>query len=119
LRELLFQFSAGFAIVARARSRLRPGRTKPTNAGLALRPLARQDHLVGPSQGSRPPVLTEPHNELATPNHSITSSARASSDGGTSRPSALAVLRLIAYSNLVGACTGRSAALAPRRMRST
>ena len=34
--------------------------------------------------------------------HSITSSARASSDGGTSRPSALAVLRLITSSNFVG-----------------
>ena len=34
--------------------------------------------------------------------HSITSSARASSDGGISRPSALAVLRLITSSNLVG-----------------
>jgi hypothetical protein len=41
--------------------------------------------------------------------HSITSSARASSVGGTSRPSALAVLRLITSSNFVGACTGRSA----------
>ena len=35
--------------------------------------------------------------------HSITSSARASSVGGTSRPSALAVLRLITNSYLVGA----------------
>ena len=34
--------------------------------------------------------------------HSITSSARASSVGGTSRPSALAVLRLMTSSNLVG-----------------
>src|SRR5256885_3183364 len=33
--------------------------------------------------------------------HSITSSARASSVGNTSRPSALAVLRLITKSNLV------------------
>src|SRR5207245_7064447 len=41
--------------------------------------------------------------------HSITSSARASSVGGTSRPSALAALRLITSSYLVGACTGRSA----------
>ena len=40
--------------------------------------------------------------ELA-PSHSITSSARASSVGGTSRPSALAVLRLITSSYLVGA----------------
>src|SRR5215471_11418895 len=42
--------------------------------------------------------------------HSITSSARASNVGGTSRPSALAVLRLITSSYLVGSCTGRSAA---------
>ena len=51
--------------------------------------------------------------------HSITSSARASSDGGTSRPSDLAVLRLITSSYLVGACTGRSAGFSPLRMRST
>jgi hypothetical protein len=50
--------------------------------------------------------------------HSITSSARTSSDGGTSSPSALAVFRLRAVSYLVGACTGSSAGLAPRRMRS-
>src|SRR5438105_12074098 len=35
--------------------------------------------------------------------------ARASTVGGTSRPSALAVLRLIASSYFTGACTGRSA----------
>src|SRR5689334_17409585 len=43
------------------------------------------------------------------PFHSITSSARASHVGGRSRPSALAVLRLMARSYLVGACTGSSA----------
>src|SRR6476620_11625517 len=41
--------------------------------------------------------------------HSITSSAVASSVVGIARPSALAVLRLITSSYLVGACTGRSA----------
>src|SRR5262249_39125788 len=41
--------------------------------------------------------------------HSITSSARASRLSGTVRPSAFAVLRLVASSYLVGACTGRSA----------
>src|SRR5438105_2416823 len=51
--------------------------------------------------------------------HSITSSARASTVAGTSRPSALAVLRLITSSYLVGACTGRSAGFSPLRMRST
>jgi hypothetical protein len=51
--------------------------------------------------------------------YSITSSARTSTVAGTSRPSALAVLRLMTSSYLVGACTGRSAGFSPLRMRST
>src|SRR3954447_26447459 len=49
--------------------------------------------------------------------HSITSSARASSDGGTVRPSILAVSTLMTSSNLVACTTGRSATLAPLRIR--
>jgi hypothetical protein len=48
--------------------------------------------------------------------YSITSSARVSSEGGTSRPSVFAVLRLITNSNLVGCSTGRSVGLAPLRI---
>jgi putative ABC transport system substrate-binding protein len=48
--------------------------------------------------------------------YSITSSARVSSECGTSRPSVFAVLRLITNSNLVGCSTGRSAGLAPLRI---
>src|SRR5262249_47551823 len=62
---------------------------------------------------------TEQRDELAPPDHSITSAAVASSVGGTSRPSALAVLRLMAVSNLVGACTGKSAGFSPLRIRLT
>jgi hypothetical protein len=51
--------------------------------------------------------------------YSITSSASASIVGGRSRPRAFAVLRLITNSNLVGCSTGRSAGLAPLRIRST
>src|SRR5262249_7507703 len=51
--------------------------------------------------------------------HSITSSARARSVGGTVRPSAFAVLRLSTKSYLIGACTGRAVGLSPLRMRST
>ena len=51
------------------------------------------------------------------PFHSITWSARASSIGGTSMPSAFAVFRLITNSNLVDCTTGRSAGLAPLRIR--
>jgi hypothetical protein len=49
--------------------------------------------------------------------YSITLSAIASSVGGTSRPRALAVLRLMRSSYLAGACTGRSAGFSPFRMR--
>ena len=51
--------------------------------------------------------------------YSITSSAATSNPGGTVTPSAFAVLRLRTVSNLVAACTGSSAGLSPRRMRST
>src|SRR5215204_2873807 len=51
--------------------------------------------------------------------HSITSSARARSVGGMVRPRALAVLRLMTSSNLVGCSIGRSAGLAPLRILST
>src|SRR5262249_36369530 len=61
---------------------------------------------------------TEQRDEVALV-HSITSSARASTVAGTSRPSAFAVFRLITSSYLVGACTGRSAGFSPFKMRST
>src|SRR5262249_39375937 len=48
----------------------------------------------------------EQRDERAPP-HSITSSARASRLGGTSKPSALAVLRLITSSNRLGRSIGR------------
>jgi hypothetical protein len=54
----------------------------------------------------------------ATDCYSITSSALASRVGGTLSASALAVLRLITSSNLVGSCTGKSAGFSPLRMRS-
>jgi hypothetical protein len=43
--------------------------------------------------------------------YSMTSSARARIDGGTARPSALAVLRLTTSLKTVGCWTGRSAGL--------
>ena len=46
----------------------------------------------------------------------ITSSARASRAGGTSRPSVLAVLRLITSSNFVGCSTGRFSVFSPLRI---
>ena len=64
--------------------------------------------------GSR---TTEQRYELAPSHHSITSSARASSVGGISRPRALAVCMLMMSSNLVALITGKSAGLSPLRAR--
>src|SRR5262249_19556361 len=50
-------------------------------------------------------------------NHSITSSASASSLSGIVRPSVFAVFRLMTNSNLVACITGRSAGFSPLRMR--
>jgi hypothetical protein len=66
--------------------------------------------------GERCPA--EKRDELPAP-HSMTSSARSTSRGGTSRPSAFAVLRLITSSNFSGWMTGRSAGFSPFRMRPT
>jgi hypothetical protein len=62
------------------------------------------------------PICAKRRHRLA---YSITSSAWESSVGGTLRPSALAVLRLIASSNLVGCSTGKSAGFAPFSILST
>src|SRR5262249_26231007 len=64
----------------------------------------------------RPRRTAEQRYELAA-FHSITSSARASSAGGTSRPSVLAVLRLMTIQNCVGNMIGSSAGFAPLRIR--
>ena len=69
------------------------------------------DEIRKPRAGLRCPLCAN------SGHHSITSSARASTDGGTVSPSALAVLRLMTVSNLVGAGTGRSAGFSPLRMR--
>src|SRR5262245_61639944 len=57
----------------------------------------------------------EKRDELA-PLHSITSSARAMSAGGTVMPSILAVSWLMTISNFVDCTTGSSAGLAPLRI---
>jgi hypothetical protein len=56
---------------------------------------------------------------LAAVPHSMTWSARPSTDGGIVRPSAFAVLRLMTSSNFVGCSTGNSPGFAPLRILST
>ena len=85
---------------------------------------ARPGKLVRGTQGNKPSSV--PRRVSRAPQHiryrrrySNTASARASSDGGKLSPSALAVLRLMTSSYLVGACTGNSAGFSPRRIRLT
>src|SRR5262245_46523254 len=116
LSQSLFRLAVDRPNAVNISFRLRRLRTKTGNAFSALRPLARQVHLVGKLS---PGNLTEQHDELAPLDHSITSSARARSDGGTLRPSALAVVRLMVKSNVVGCSTGMSAGLVPCKTLST
>src|SRR5262249_27955315 len=90
--------------------------------GAVSRPTAdkaddRQCRLLRPRR-ERPRRRGAEQRDERAPPHSITSSARASMIGGISRPIALAVLTLITSVNLVGRSIGKSAALAPLRMRS-
>src|SRR5262249_9188881 len=89
------------------------GSRKNSDAGLPnrwsriLRPCRERpaDQRAAEQRDQRPPL------------HSITSSARAMSIRGTSRPSALAVLKFMANKNFVGCKTGSSPGLAPWRIR--
>jgi len=77
------------------------------------------------SPSSRTSLLARPVPTAAVngcskqPHYSITSSARESSAGGTVRPIAFAVLRLMTRSNIVGCSMGRSAGCAPFKILST
>jgi hypothetical protein len=87
---------------------------------LSLRLMLRSLVLrITPDDGapSMPMTCSSRIGPLWLPRHSITSSAWASSVGGISSPMRLAVLRLITNSNFVDWITGRSAGLAPLRMR--
>jgi hypothetical protein len=76
-------------------------------------------HSIASSAMARCRRTAEQRDEFAAPDHSITSSARARSDSGMVSPSALAVVRLITSSNLVGCSTGKSPGFAPRKILST
>jgi hypothetical protein len=75
------------------------------------------DHWLLRARRKRPSGgrAAEQRDELA-PLHSITSSARASINGGTLRPSFFAVVRLITNSNFVACSIGKSPALVPVRI---
>ena len=73
-----------------------------------------------PTGVTRPPPANSRQNaqrQIAA--YSITSSARASSGGGTLSPSALAAAKLITRSNLVGCSTVISPGFVPRKILST
>src|SRR5262245_5248362 len=92
-----------------------------TTESIRRRTVEESDHrerLLLRARRDRPRRRTTEQRDESAALHSITSSARASNIGGTVRSSALAVLKLITSSYLVGTCTGRSAVFSPLRMRS-
>ena len=88
---------------------LPPGRPRPLRPGNDRIVVAAQ--YVAKSQ-------TRTHAPQQSAFYSITSSARASSDGGMVKPSAFAVFRLITNWNLVGRSTGSSDGFSPFRILS-
>ena len=99
-------------------SRRRAGCVSMTSNTLSPKDQSNPLPLLRPRRKRPRGYAAEQRDDLA-PSHSITSSAMASNDAGTVRPSVFAVLRLITSTNLVGSWTGRSAGLAPLRIRST
>src|SRR6185503_20115171 len=77
----------------------------------------RRLRLCGERHGEE--AASERANERSPVYHSMTWSARWSSDGGIVRPRAFAVLRLMTSSKLLGCSTGTSQGLAPFRILST
>ena len=95
--------------------------SRPRASVVPRKPIRRRGPAL--SAARAPPAATdgraaEQGDEIAPP-HSIASSANANSFGGKSRPSVLAVLRLMTSSNFVGCTTGKSAGFAPLRTRPT
>ena len=84
---------------------------------------ANTGNAVAYGRGSYGPLPDSMHcskrRASATTIYSITSSAMAMSEGGTVRPSMRAVEALMTSSNLLDCTTGKSAGLAPLRMRPT
>src|SRR5262249_42523074 len=100
-------------------------RNKPVGARGGRCAVKKPDHRRGLLRARNPrrrraaePCAAQTRNELA-PSHSITLSARRRNVSGMVSPIALAALRLMTSSNLIGNWTGNSFTLAPRSNRST
>src|SRR5215471_211802 len=108
------------ATLAKARPERRHRSGKFRCRVAAKDPDDRDGSLLRPRRKPPSRRAAEKDDEIAPPDrHSITSSARSRKASGIIKPMALAVLRLMTRSNLVGNWTGSSATLVPRRMRST
>src|ERR1035437_5297801 len=102
------------AIAKRLRARVVPWRPSSQHADAPHPPELLRPHRERPCRRR----AADKCDELTAP-HSITSSAVASSVGGTVRPCAFAVLRFMTSSNFVGCSTGRSAGFLPLKILST
>lgn len=112
---LSFDMTRLFQSLSKGDQQVGPGRCGPTVEKTDDRHCGR----LSPRHENAAERCGGDHDRGATALHWITSSARSSSDCGMLNPKALAVFRLIKNSKVAGCSTGRSAGLAPLRIRST
>jgi hypothetical protein len=94
------------------------GQKQTSRSEVAMSALPPKADIVQPGADVRLGPFPDKVHRSKEHRYSITSSARSSMDVGSAMPSALAVLRLIMNSNLVGCSTGRSVGFAPLRILS-
>ncbi len=121
-KYLLFRAAANFRAIKRTYEQQQGGRL----GRLRLARLRRRPHqdrstrfaLLTPSSPSASPALVQSLERVAgyLAPYSITSSARPSTESGTMRPSALAVLRFMISSTFVTCWTGRLPGFSPWRI---
>src|SRR5262245_27986409 len=109
-RVTLFRWSPGRHNQADSPPRVTLGRVLAVAGRCLLEPREAAEKRTFSNRRYVPKAAVSNRSKSAA--YSITSSARERIEVGRSRPSALAVFRLITSSYLVGACTGRSAVLA-------
>ena len=103
--------------VSRSMAMSASGQTRPRRSPAAVTAIPPTPDSIAASRGDRSGPLSDKA-RCSKAAYSITSLALACSVSGTVRPSPLAVFLLITSTNLLGNWTGRSAGLAPLKMRS-
>jgi hypothetical protein len=116
--QIVFACAQVFKNTIRSSARAFGSHRPLSGCSLTMKTRSRRSLRLGDERRGQGPKR-QPAEERAPVHHSMTWSARPSSDCGIVSPSAFAAFRLITSSNLVGCSTGRSLGWAPSRIRWT